>query len=156
MDIENLLKLLNEADVRYVIIGATAFPIHGYVRSTLDVDIFIEPTYENAKKTLAALSHFGYDVTDLTVDDLLAKKIQIREYIVETDIHPFVAGVDFDQVWQTRVGGKYGTTPTYFASLRSLIKMKKAAGRQKDLEDLKYLERLDNKTQINSKKRKDK
>jgi predicted nucleotidyltransferase len=142
MNIENLLKSLNEFDVKYVIIGATAFPVHGYVRATLDVDIFIEPTHENAEKTLNALVDFGYDVTEITIDDLLTKKILIRQYAVETDIHPFVKGVIFNEVWNTRKEGVYGKTKTYFASLSSLIKMKKAAGRVKDLEDLKYLERL--------------
>jgi predicted nucleotidyltransferase len=44
MDIEHLLRLLNEHSVRYVVIGATAFPVHGYARATLDVNIFIERT----------------------------------------------------------------------------------------------------------------
>ncbi len=90
---------------RYVIIGATAFPVHGYVRATLDVDVFIEPTEENARRTWAALRDFGYDVTDLTIEDMLTKKILIRQYWVETDVHPFVAGVTFDQVWANRVEG---------------------------------------------------
>lgn len=51
MDTESLLKSLNVHNVRYVIIGATAFPIHGYARATLDVDIFIEPVKANAGKT---------------------------------------------------------------------------------------------------------
>lgn len=37
MDIPSLLKSLNAHDVRYVIIGATAFPVHGYSRATLDI-----------------------------------------------------------------------------------------------------------------------
>ncbi len=43
MDTESLLKSLNAHKVRYVIIGATAFPIHGYARATLDIDIFLLP-----------------------------------------------------------------------------------------------------------------
>jgi len=42
MDIENLLRLLNENKVKFVIIGATAFPVHGYSRATLDVDILFK------------------------------------------------------------------------------------------------------------------
>jgi predicted nucleotidyltransferase len=42
MDTEKLLRLLNENKVKYVIIGATAFPVHGYARATLDLDIFID------------------------------------------------------------------------------------------------------------------
>jgi hypothetical protein len=55
MDIENLLKSLNEHEVCYVIIGASSFPVHGYSREILDIDIFIEPTKENAERTLKAL-----------------------------------------------------------------------------------------------------
>lgn len=140
MDIPSLLKLLNAHDVKYVIIGATAFPIHGYSRATLDTDIFIEPTLDNAQKTWSALKDFGYDVADLTATDLLQHKILIRGYVVETDVHPFVTGiVDFNEVWDNKVAGEILGVPTYFADLDRLITMKKAAGRVKDLEDLKYL-----------------
>jgi predicted nucleotidyltransferase len=142
MDIKDLLRSLNDHSVRYVIIGATAFPVHGYARATLDVDVFIEPTKENARHTWAALQRFGYDVTDLTVEDMLTKKILIRQYWLETDVHPFVAGVTFEQVWANRVEGMIGGTPTWFASLDDLIAMKQAAGRPKDLEDLRALLKL--------------
>ena len=145
MDIERLIKLLKENKVDFVIIGATAFPVYGYARATLDTDIFIRPTKKNAINTLRALKKFGYDIIDLTVDDLLEKKVLIRQYIVETDIHPYVKGVSFKQVWNNKVTAKLITTETYFASLRDLIKMKKAAARPKDLEDLKYLRKLINK-----------
>jgi predicted nucleotidyltransferase len=142
MDTEDLLKSLNAHDVDYVIIGATAFPIHGYSRATLDIDILILPTEINAQKTLNALKDFGYDVSDISLSELLSKKILIRQYILETDLHPFVKGITADEIWKNRVAGKIGETPCYFASLDDLIRMKKAAGRQKDKEDLKILLRL--------------
>ena len=83
MDIERLLRLLNGHSARYVVIGATAFPVHAYARATLDVDLFIEPERGNAERTRTALASF--------------------------------------------------------ASLDDLIAMKKAAGRPKDLEDLRVL-----------------
>ena len=142
MDTESLLKSLKETKVQFVIIGATAFPVHGYSRATLDIDIFIKPKTANAEKTLSALKEFGYDITDLTVDELLTKKILIRQYLIETDIHPHVKGVSFDEVWKNKVKAKFGNTFVWFASLDDLIKMKKAAGRPKDREDLKYLLKL--------------
>src|SRR5438105_15226862 len=111
MDTERLLRSLNAHSVRYVVIGATAFPVHGYARATLELDLFIEPTEENAARTHRALAEFGYDVTDLTVDDLLTKKILIRQYVLQTDIHPFVAGATFDEVWKKRVESRIGGTP---------------------------------------------
>ncbi len=139
MDTESLLKSLKEHKVRFIVIGATAFPVHGYARATLDIDIFIKPELPNAKRTLAALKAFGYDVTDITVDEMLTKKILIRQYLVETDIHPFVKGVSFGDVWKNKVKAKFGDVFVWFASLDDLIKMKQAAGRPKDIEDLKYL-----------------
>ena len=139
MDTESLLKSLNAHSARFVVIGATAFPVHGYARSTLDIDLFIEPTEENAKRVLAALSDFGYDVTDLTVEDVLTKKILIRQYILEIDLHPFVAGISFEEVWKHRIPDRIGEAPAYFANLDDLIAMKRAAGRPKDMEDLRVL-----------------
>lgn len=142
MNTENLLKLLKEHKVRFVIIGATAFPVHGYSRATLDIDLFIEPSEDNARRTRESLKSFGYDVSDITVKDLLTKKVLIRQYLVETDIHPFVKGISFDRVWSNRVKAKFGGVSVWFASLDDLIKMKKAAGRPKDAEDLKFLRKL--------------
>ena len=142
MDTESLLRSLNAHEVRYVVIGATAFPVHGYARATLDIDIFIEATLENAERTLAALREVGYDVTDVTVNDLLEKKLLIRQHLLETDIHPFVARVTFAEVWRNRVQDTIGETPACFAGLDDLIRMKQAAGRPKDVEDLRVLLKL--------------
>ena len=143
MDTENLLKSSKDHKVKFVIIGATAFPVYGYARATLDIDIFIRPTEVNAKRAWFALKAFGYDVIDVKQEDLLKKKLLIRQYAVETDIHPFVKGVSFEKVWKNKVRAKFGNTFVYFASLNDLIKMKRAAGRVKDLEDLKYLKKLE-------------
>lgn len=43
MDIEVLLRSSNAHEARYVVIGATAFPVHGHPRATLELDLFIEP-----------------------------------------------------------------------------------------------------------------
>lgn len=142
MDTEGLLRSLNAHSVRYVVIGATAFPIHGYARATLDVDIFIEPTLENAARVREALVAFGYDLSDVSVDDLLRQKVLIRQYVLEVDIHPFVAGASFEDVWRNRVEERLGNEPTAFASLGDLIRMKEAAGRVKDLEDLRALREI--------------
>ena len=142
MRTERLLQLLNDNDVKYVIIGATAFPIHGYVRATMDIDIFIEATESNAQNILKSLKEFGYEISEISIDDLLYKKLLIRQYLIETDIHPFVAGVTFEEVWDKRIVEKYKNVPAPFADIESLIKMKKAANRPKDIEDLKQLEKL--------------
>ena len=147
MKTEKLLKLLKENQVKFVIIGATAFPVHGYSRATLDIDIFIKPEKANAQRTRKALKQFGYDVSDITADDLLTKKVLIRQYLTETDIHPVVKGVTFEKIWKNKVKARFGKTFVWLASLDDLITMKKAAGRPKDLEDLKYLLELKKRSQ---------
>jgi len=142
VDIESLLKSLNDHEVEYVLIGATAFPVHGYARATLDVDVFIRPTLENVRRTRLALTAFGYDLDSVTDEEFLTKKVLIRQYLVEVDVHPFVSGVTFDEVWTRRVVDQLGRTPAAFACLDDLIRMKEAAGRPKDLEDLRVLRRL--------------
>jgi len=139
MDIAGLIKSLNEHRVKFVIIGAVAFPVHGYARATFDIDIFISPDQENAAKTWQALKAVGYDMSDVTIDNLLTKKLLIRQYALDTDIHPFVKGVTFNGVWRRKVRTRFGRTAAYAASLADLIKMKRAAGRGKDREDLRYL-----------------
>jgi predicted nucleotidyltransferase len=148
MDTEDLLKLLKEHKVDFVIIGATAMPVHGYVRASLDIDIFIRPERRNAERILEALIAFGYDMSDVSTDDLLQKKLLIRQYEVETDIHPFVKGTSFEKIWDNKVEANFGETPVYFASLDDLIFMKKASNRPQDLQDLKYLTRLKKKGKL--------
>jgi hypothetical protein len=108
----------------------------------LDIDIFIRPTESNVLKVLLALRAFGYGMAGIDKEDLRKKKLLIRQYAVETDIHPFVKGISFEEVWKNKVRAKFGSTSVCFASLNNLIKMKRAAGRAKDLEDLKYLRKL--------------
>ena len=108
----------------------------------MDIDIFIEATESNAQNILKSLKEFGYEISEISIDDLLYKKLLIRQYLIETDIHPFVAGVTFEEFLDKRIVEKYKNVPAPFADLESLIKMKKAANRPKDIEDLKQLEKL--------------
>ena len=142
MDTEKLLRLLKENKVVFIVIGASAFPVYGYARATLDIDLFIKPDLENINRVIKALKEFGYDLMDLTSEDFLKNKILIRQYTVEADFHPFVKGITFDEVWKNRILAKFGETEVYFPSLDDMIKMKKASGRAIDLEDLKYLKKL--------------
>ena len=142
MDIDALLRSLNARKARYLVIGATAFPIYGYARATLDLDLFIESTEENASRVRAALTDFGYDLTDVSVEELRTKKVLIRQYTLETDVHPFVKGITFEDAWARRVNDQIQGVPVAFASLDDLIRMKQAAGRPQDVEDVKALRKL--------------
>lgn len=142
MATERLLRLLNENKAVFIVIGATAFPAYGYARATLDIDLFVKPTRANIIKVMNALRQFGYDLGNFTENDFLTHKVLIRQYVLETDIHPFIIGVTFQDVWKSRIKGRIGKTEVFFPALEMMIEMKKAAGRPKDREDLKFLRRL--------------
>jgi hypothetical protein len=146
MDTERLLRLLKENKVSFLVIGASAFPAYGYARATLDIDFFIRPDVRNVKRTMTALEQFGYDLMDLSPEDFLKNKILIRQYTVEADFHPFVKGVKFEGIWKNRIKAKFGNVEVCFPSLDDMIKMKKAANRAKDREDLKYLRKIRERT----------
>jgi len=144
MGTEELLKLLKENKVDFLVIGASAFPVYGYARATLDIDIFVRADLDNIRKVTRTLIEFGYDLAELVSEDFLDNKILIRQYEVEADIHPFVKGITFEEAWENKIVGKFGEIDIYFPSLDDMIKMKQAAGRPIDLEDIKYLKALKN------------
>ena len=110
---------------------------------TRDVDIFFEPTKANARRLLNALTTTGYDgIEDVPLKTILSRKILMRGYILQADTHPFVAGAEFRDAWKTRAETNIKGLKVFVPGLDQLIGMKKAAGRPKDLEDLRVLERL--------------
>lgn len=153
MKIENLLKLLNERRVNYAIIGAYALAEHGFVRATQDIDILVDPDTNNIALLRSALESFGYDTIDATDEDFQTKKILFRQYWLDTDIHPFVTGVRTTSALKNKIAGMCEGVETFFASLDDLIKMKKAAGRPKDIEDLKYLKEIKRQTKMRKKRK---
>jgi predicted nucleotidyltransferase len=148
MDIKQLLLSLLDHKVKFIIIGAWALPAYGVTRMTGDVDIFIKPTPQNAKRTMKALQAIGYDVVrDVPPETFLKKKVLLRQYILQADIHPFVAGIDFDTAWRNRVKTEISGVDVYVPSLGDIMKMKKAAGRDKDKQDLKSLKEFQKQTE---------
>jgi len=150
MDIGKLLRLLKENNVRFVIIGGVACVAHGLGRLTKDIDILVEPTRENMLRVFDALTAFGYDLQDVTVEEALQKKLLFRQYILRTDIHPSASGVDFETVWKNKIQISFKDEDVYFASIDDLIKMKEAAGRDVDMQDLRFLQEI--KKQLSEKK----
>jgi predicted nucleotidyltransferase len=141
--IQTLLRLLNESDVRYLVIGATAFAAHGWVRATADLDLFIDDDLSNVGRLRDTLSSFGYDVTDASVEDFRKYKILLRQYDLPLDVHPHVKGVaGFAGCWDRRVVADLDGVSVPFASLDDLIAMKRAADRPRDRDDLQKLEEL--------------
>ncbi len=141
MDIKTLLQSLLDHKVKFLVIGAWALPAYGYERPTRDVDIFFEPTEANARNLVRGLQTTGYDgVQDLSIEHILKKKILFRQFILQTDIHPFVKGATFEDAWKSRVETEIKGLRVFVPSFDMLLNMKRAANRERDKEDVRQLE----------------
>jgi hypothetical protein len=69
-DFKGLLRLFNQHQVRYLVVGGYAAMKYTEPFYTKDMDIWVEPVAENAKRAYAALVAFGAPMADLAVDDL--------------------------------------------------------------------------------------
>lgn len=140
-DFEELLGLLNKHKVRYCVIGAFAFGFHARPRYTKDMDILIEPAYENAQKIIEALNEFGFKSLNLTEADFCRENqcIQLGYEPVRVDLLTSIQGLSFSEIWNNKIQGTYGGGKVFFIGLNELIKAKEIANRDQDVVDLKIL-----------------
>jgi hypothetical protein len=157
--LEAILRALAEADVRYLIVGGLAVAAHGYGRLTFDIDLVVQLQPDNVKRALGALESLGYvplvPVAAVDFADPAKREAWIRdkgavvfqlhsERHRETRIDLFVSEpFDFDlEYGRSKTGELLPGVPARFVRLETLIEMKEAAGREKDLEDARQLRLL--------------
>lgn len=140
-DFREFLKLLEDEQVEYLLIGGYAVGYYGYPRATADMDVWIAVNPANAEKTVKALRRFGMATPDLTVDLFLDKGKIIRMGVppLRLEIQTEISGVDFDSCYPRRQRVKIGTLEINLIGLQDLKINKRASGRHKDLEDLEHL-----------------
>jgi hypothetical protein len=138
---EEFLELLNRSNVKYVIVVAYALAYHVKPRYTKDIDIFVEPTRENATAVLQAIKDFGFEESNLTLENIIEKDkiVQLGYEPVIIDILSSLSGCTFSEVWENRIKGKYGDTEVDFICKDDLIKNKIACGRKQDIVDIDLL-----------------
>ena len=142
-DFADLLHEFNAAGVEFVVVGGQAFGFHAQPRYTKDIDLLVNPDPENARRVYRALAAFGAPLADLTVADLSDPDVvfQIGVEPNRVDILTAIDGVPFESAWASRLRGSYGGEAMWVIGLESLIENKKASGRERDLLDVKELER---------------
>ncbi|MCG2787941.1 MAG: hypothetical protein L6461_22865 [Anaerolineae bacterium] len=140
-DFKEFLKLLNEHDVRYLLIGGYAVSYHGYARATEDMDIWVAIHPENAHKIVNVLKDFGFDSPDLTVALFLQEDKIIRMGLapIRLEITTSISGVVFDECYANRILDEIDGITVSLIDLQSLKENKKASGRAKDMADLEKL-----------------
>ncbi|MBI4229518.1 MAG: nucleotidyltransferase [Planctomycetes bacterium] len=132
---------MNSRQVEYVVIGGVAAIAYGVPRMTLDLDILIRPTRDNAERLLQAFMEAGLGTAALTsADDLLAQEITIFKDRVRVDVQTRTPGVTFDAAYARRNTVDVDGIAVPLVSRGDLIATKRAAGRPRDLEDVRILE----------------
>ena len=146
-DFLDLLRALLDAGARFLVVGAQAMAAHGVPRATGDMDVWVEPTKDNADAVWQALLTFGAPVEafNLSVDDFTASGnvVQIGLPPRRIDLMTSIAGVEFEAAWGTRVVTRIDDCPVPFLAREDLLRNKRAAGRPKDLLDIELLEASD-------------
>jgi hypothetical protein len=142
-DFRDLLAEFNAHNVEYVVVGAHALAAHGYVRATKDLDVWVRPELENASRVLTALVAFGAPLHDLTAADLAmpGTVFQIGVAPIRIDVITAIDGVAFSDAWAERIEAPFADQTVPILSRAHVLQNKRAAGREQDLLDVKWLER---------------
>ena len=140
----DLLQALVNAEARFLVVGAHAMAVHGVVRGTQDLDVWIEPTPANAERVWQALTVFGAPLTGLGVtrDDFVqpGAVIQIGLPPNRIDVLTAISGVpEFATAWRDRQVHAVRGCLVPFLGRKALVVNKRACGRRKDLADLEAL-----------------
>jgi len=139
-DFKDFLKLLNDHEVEYLLLGGYAVAYHGFPRTTLDMDIWIANTAENAEKMIRVMRAFGF------TGEISPQLFRTDDGVVRMGVPPVkievmtsASGVTFAECFQRTIVDTIDGVRVNVISLEDLRLNKAAAGRFKDLDDLEHL-----------------
>jgi len=154
-----VLRALESAEVRYLVAGGVAVNLHGYVRATQDLDLVVGLEADNAARAMSTLRGIGYrPQVPVAIEDFADpgkrrhwiddKHMQVFALI--SDTHPdttvdvFVTEpFDFEAEHAAAEVHEIGTElRVRVVRPETLIAMKRAAGRRRDLDDIEHLEKI--------------
>ena len=140
-DALDLLRAFAAREVRYLLVGAHAHAYYGPPRATADVDLFVDPTPENAERIAAALDDFGLPLAglDLSLLAVPGALLQMGEPPWRIDLNTELTGITFAEGWEGHPTVRLADVDVPVIAWEALVKNKRATGRPKDLLDLALL-----------------
>jgi hypothetical protein len=141
-DFRDFIKSFNDNNVDYILIGGMAVILHGYVRTTGDMDLWVRKSEDNYKKIIKAFYDFRMPVFDMTLEAFLGDKSDVWGFgrqPVKIEILTEVKGLKFDKAFSQSQIFIEENLNIRLLYLKDLIQSKKAAGRFKDLDDIEQL-----------------
>jgi hypothetical protein len=144
-DFREFIKSFATHDVRYLVVGGYALAAHGLPRATGDLDAWVWLDIDNARRTMAALTDFGFGGLGLTADDFsrAGQVVQLGYPPYRIDVLTGIDGVGFDEAWPRRLTIDLDGLPLHVIGLDDLIRNKVAADRPQDRVDVDRLRRAD-------------
>lgn len=143
-DYSDLFAAFNAADVRYLVVGAYAMLHYTEPRFTKDLDVWVEPTDENARRTWAALASYGAPLEGVRVEDFANPDLVFQIGIAPSrvDVLMGLTGLEFGPAWEHSVAATFERIPIRVLSLDDLIRNKQSLDRPQDRVDLLLLEEV--------------
>lgn len=140
-DFEEFLRLLEEHQVEYMIVGGYAVAFHGYVRFTKDIDIFFAPSPPNITRLRQALVEFGFREETLgrVAFERKGNILAIGVVPVRIDLLNDIDGIAFGEAQANAIRGRYGQVDVTFIGKEDLIRNKSSTTRAKDKADVEEL-----------------
>ncbi len=141
-DFKDLFNIFNEEGVEYLIVGAYAVMFYAEPRFTKDIDIWVNPTLENAGKVYHALRRFGAPLENITQEDFSNKELVYQIGIAPNriDIIMDIGNIPFDIAYHNAEKSAYDGVPINILGKKELVQSKKTIGRKQDLIDIDKLE----------------
>lgn len=141
-DFTDMLSGLSAARVEFLVVGAFAMAAHGLPRATGDLDLWIRPDAENARRTWLALAEYGAPLQNLSVEELSQPGMFFQIGVVpgRVDILTDIDGVTFEEAWTEREYRSFEGVTVPVLSRKHLLINKKSTGRPKDLADAAWME----------------
>lgn len=147
-DIQEFIELLNQHEVRYVIVGGQAVIYYGHSRLTGDIDFLYDRNEQNVNNLFIALNQFwGGNIPGIENQKGLLEKGIIFQFGVppnRIDLMNDIGNINFNDIWESREKAYFKKDKKKitlnFISLEFLIKNKRNMNRPRDQEDLKFLE----------------
>lgn len=142
LPVPRICALLHKHGARYVLVGAQAAILHGYVRDTADVDILIPEDLENHARVIAALSELeDQAAAELTPQDFVENVIVKIADEVEVDVSTRAWKIAYDEAAPRAERALIEGVEIIYADLRTLIASKETH-RDQDRVDVERLREL--------------
>lgn len=146
-DFREFIQALNDCHVRYILVGGFSVILHGYARTTGDMDIWVEKTPENYVKIKQAFLTFGMPLFDMTEENFLDHpKWDVFTFgrpPTAIDMMMKVQGLDFNSSFNNAVYFKEDGLQIRTIRLDDLLIAKQTTRRAKDIDDIENLSKKD-------------